>query len=191
MRIHYMGKFNNDPDSLPFLPHEENAVPFKEAKDPKTLAIIANTFALVLLVIFAIPYFLRFGMDGMLGICVGSLLSMVTLFPHEFLHAICLKEDAYIYSNLKQGMMFVVGPERMTKARFIFMSMLPNIVFGFIPFIVGLIFDVSILAGLGVSAISMGAGDYYNVFNALTQMPKGAKTYLHKFNSYWYMPKGE
>ncbi|MCI8497238.1 MAG: DUF3267 domain-containing protein, partial [Clostridiales bacterium] len=34
-----------------------------------------------------------------------------------------------------------------------------------------------------------GAGDYYNVFNALTQMPKGARTYLYQFNSFWYMPE--
>ena len=41
----------------------------------------------------------------------------------------------------------------------------------------------------GVIAIAMGAGDYYNVFNALTQMPKGARTYLYQMNSYWYMPE--
>ncbi|MBQ4282485.1 MAG: hypothetical protein IJB96_00980 [Lachnospira sp.] len=40
----------------------------------------------------------------------------------------------------------------------------------------------------GGLSISMGVGDFYNVFNALTQMPKGARTYLHKFNSYWYIP---
>ena len=38
--------------------------------------------------------------------------------------------------------------------------------------------------------IGMGAGDYINVFNAATQMPKNALTYLNGFNSYWYIPKG-
>ena len=41
----------------------------------------------------------------------------------------------------------------------------------------------------GVIAVAMGAGDYYNVFNALTQMPKGARTYLYQMNSYWYILK--
>ena len=34
----------------------------------------------------------------------------------------------------------------------------------------------------------MGFGDYMNVFNALTQMPRGARTYLYGFHSYWYQP---
>ena len=35
----------------------------------------------------------------------------------------------------------------------------------------------------------MGSGDYYNIINALTQMPRGARTYLHGFHSYWYLPE--
>ena len=85
--------------------------------------------------------------------------------------------------------MFVVGPETMSKSRFIVMSLLPNIAFGFIPYALGMIFPNCVfLAALGVFCIGMGFGDYYNVFNAITQMPKGARTYLYKFNSYWYMP---
>ena len=42
---------------------------------------------------------------------------------------------------------------------------------------------------LGAMAISAGTGDYYNVWNALTQMPKGSRTYLHGTNSFWYMPQ--
>ena len=40
-------------------------------------------------------------------------------------------------------------------------------------------------------AISMGVGDYYNVFNALTQMPKGARCFLERQSSYWYMPEDD
>ena len=76
------------------------------------------------------------------------------------------------------------------KGRFVFMSLLPNIVFGFIPFAIYLIWpEHTILGTMGALSISAGAGDFLNVFNALTQMPKGAKTYLHKFNSFWYMPE--
>ena len=87
-------------------------------------------------------------------------------------------------------MMFVVGPETMSKSRFIFMSLLPNIILGIVPYILGMIFpDFTFGLVLGIFAASMGAGDYYNVYNALTQMPKGSRTYLYQFNSYWYMPK--
>ena len=86
-------------------------------------------------------------------------------------------------------MLFVVGTEDMSKARFVFMSLLPNLVFGFLPYLIYLMTGQAVLGTLGTLAIGMGAGDYYNVFNALTQMPRGARTYLHQFNSYWYMPE--
>ena len=95
-----------------------------------------------------------------------------------------------MYTNLKQGMLFVVGTETMSKGRYVFMSLFPNIIFGLIPFILAMIFpSLALLGFFGAFCLSMGAGDYYNVFNALTQMPKGSRTYLHKFNSFWYMPE--
>ena len=113
--------------------------------------------------------------------------AFLSMFPHEILHAICFKEDVYLYTNFKQGMLFVTGPETMSKGRFILMSLLPNIVFGALPFAAGLIFqELSALGMMGATALAMGAGDYYNVWNAATQMPKGARTYLHGFHSYWY-----
>nr|WP_295677970.1 DUF3267 domain-containing protein [uncultured Lachnoclostridium sp.] len=115
---------------------------------------------------------------------------MACAFPHELLHALCFKEDVYLYTNLKHGMLFVVGPETMSKGRFIFMSLLPNLVFGFIPYIIALIIpSQSTLGVFGALSIAMGAGDYINIFNTITQVPKGARTYLYQFNSFWYMPE--
>lgn len=95
-----------------------------------------------------------------------------------------------MYTNLKQGMLFVIGTEPMSKARFVFMSVLPSLVFGLIPYLIGLFVPhCAIFLGLGWSSISMGAGDYINIYHALTQMPKGAKTYMSGFHSWWYMPE--
>ena len=59
----------------------------------------------------------------------------------------------------------------------------------FLPFLAFVINpDLHILGTLGLMSIPMGMGDYINVFNALTQMPRGSRTYLYKFNSYWFMP---
>ena len=89
-------------------------------------------------------------------------------------------------------MVFVLETETMSKKRFIFMSLLPNLVFGFLPYCLSFLgIQYLTLAVLGVIAIGMGAGDYYNVFNALTQMPKGAGTYLYQMNSYWYIPENK
>lgn len=197
MKLHYMGKYDQSPDSLPHGEHIEGNVPFREAKDSKTLSIIANGIAFALTIILLATGILRTVMSGITlnnavwtQLFIGAVISVVILFPHELLHALCFKGDVYLYTNWSQGMLFVIGPETMSKGRFVFMSLLPNIVFGFIPYIIGMIFpNLVLLTFMGALCTGSGAGDYYNVFNALTQMPRGARTYLYKFNSYWYMPK--
>jgi len=188
-KFHFAGRYNGDPESLITEPHKPDYVPFKEAQDMNKLSLIMNGIAIVIAVFTVAVYFIV-GRQP-LNI-IGTILSLVAMVPHEFLHAICFKEDVYMYENLRKGMLFVVGPGTFTKAEFVFMSMLPNLVFGFIPFLIFLI-DPSqtILGTLGAISIPAGAGDYYNVFNAVTQMPKGAKTYMHGMNSFWYMPKKE
>lgn len=188
MKFHYSGKYNDDPSSLQGHPHEDGYVKFKEAKDIKTLSLIANGLAIGILIIALIIMYRRGGRDSYS--LWGAVLSVLILVPHEYLHAICFKGDVYMYTNLSKGLLFVVGPETFSKARFIFMSLLPNIVFGLIPFVLFLINpSLRILGTFGAISLASGAGDYYNVFNALTQMPKGARTYMNGTNSYWYMPK--
>ena len=130
MKLHYMKKYNLDPDSLPHGEHMPGAVRFKEAESTKEMAVIANVSALVIMVILAVPAIMRclsFFSDALgenmsdyaVELWVGSLLSLAILFPHEILHAICFKEDVYLYTNFRQGMLFVVGPETMSKGRFV------------------------------------------------------------------------
>lgn len=193
MKLHYRGKYNLDPKTLPTCKHQPNAVKFKEVDSTKELAVIANGIGIALMILLAIPVYLKY--KGLLfdyfdEMMIGAMLPLLTMFPHELLHALCFKEDVYLYTNFKQGLLFVVGCETMSKQRFIFMSLLPNIVFGFIPYMISFLgIQYLTLTVLGVVAIGMGAGDYYNVFNALTQMPKGARTYLYQMNSYWYIPE--
>lgn len=188
MKLVYKGKFSGDANDLPHGDHQPGAVKFKECEDSKKLGILANGIALILF--FALEVVACLRVQSYTFSFIGAALSILTLFPHEFLHAICFREEVYLYTNLKEGMLFVVGPEIMTKARFIFMSLLPNLVFGVVPFALFLLNPAwEWLGTMGALAISMGAGDYYNVFNALTQMPRGAKTYLYQFNSWWFMPE--
>lgn len=207
MKLHYMGKYDMNPESLPCKTHQPDAVAFKEAKDPKTMGIIANVLSLFITILLVGVVFLKvilslpeaqhtlkyvivtmFG--SFYGLFIAFLLPLGCLFPHELLHAVCFKSDCYLYTNLRNGLLFVVGPETMSKNRFIFLSLLPNIVLGLIPYLIGIVFpSIPILGIFGAILLGMGAGDYYNVFNAITQMPKGSRTYLYQFNSYWYMPE--
>lgn len=59
MKLHYMGKFNLDPDSLPQAEHKPGAVEFKEADSMKKLSVIANTVACIILVILGAAAFFR------------------------------------------------------------------------------------------------------------------------------------
>ncbi len=193
MRLHYKGEYDSNPASLPHGEHVPGAVKFKEAETSKELLITTSILAIAIIIIMTVISVIRLGrfpLNGSIQSILGSFCSVLVLFPHEILHAICFKEDVYLYTNWNQCMMFVVGPETMSKSRFIFMSLLPNIILGIVPYILGMIFpDFTFGLVLGIFAASMGAGDYYNVYNALTQMPKGSRTYLYQFNSYWYMPK--
>lgn len=193
MKLHYKGKYDMNPDSLPCKEHLPGAVRFKEPEDSKKLAVIAKIISVIIIVVLAVPVIIRslsYLTDSYWQIMAGCFVPMLLIFPHELLHAVCFKEDVYLYTNFAQGMAFVVGPETMSKGRFIFLSLLPNMVFGIIPYVIGLIFpEMVFLSVVGVMCTGMGAGDYYNVFNAITQMPKGARTYMHKFNSYWYIEK--
>lgn len=188
MKLIYEKEYDGNPTSLPGREHMPGAVKFKEFENSKSMAIFANVAACVIIILLIVVSILRFGREFRFSM-IGCILAFVILFPHEILHAVCFKGEVHLYTNWKQGMLFVVGTEDMSKGRFVFMSLLPNLVFGFLPFVIYLISGQKILGTLGTLAIGMGAGDYYNVFHALTQMPKGARTYLHQFNSYWYLPE--
>ena len=193
MKLHYMGKYSGNEEDLPNLGHEPDCVAFKEPEDSKELSKKANIISIFVIVPLLLVFYWRnytYGQTSASSTFLGFALSFLTLFPHEFLHAVCFKEDVYLYTNLKQGMLFVTGPERMTKGRFIFLSLLPNLVFGLIPFVLFLIFPrLQILGAMGVMALGMGCGDYLNVYNTIRQVAKGAKVYSYGFHSYWYLPK--
>lgn len=189
MRFHYGGKYEKEEDLKAERRPHEGAVAFREPEHT-AFAIIANGgYIVLLIVLLVLIYFIaRPEMRPFLtGLGLAAALSMLTLIPHEFLHALCFKEDVYLYFNFSKFLVFVHGTESMSKSRFIFMSLLPNLVFGVLPLILFFIkTDWYLLGAFGAFCLSMGFGDYINVFNAAKQMPKGARTYLDGFHSYWY-----
>lgn len=191
MKFHYAGKFNGNEEELPKRNHPINYVPFKEP-DQKKLSVIVSIISLILIVLFFMPFIFltKRSVDAnpyllILGLC-GPIL---TLLPHELLHALWFQQDVYLYTAIDKGMLFVVGTEDMSKTRFILMSLCPNIIFGLIPYLIYLFHTDMLWIGVfGATCISMGAGDYLNVFNAITQVPNHAKVYMNGFHSYYYLP---
>ena len=72
MKLHYQGKYNLDPETLPKRKHQPNAVKFKEVSSSKELAVIANTIGLVLMVILSIPILLVYKNETMRGPLPGE-----------------------------------------------------------------------------------------------------------------------
>ena len=192
MKLIYKGKYESEKD-LPVRNHPEGFVAFCEAEDIRRLAILLNCISIPLLIAAIGGLVLRgrtFLMEQPLATSMGMIASFAILFPHELLHAICFKGEVELWTNLKMGMLFVVGTEDMSKSRFVWMSLLPNLVFGWIPYVLFLLHPQWVFLGvMGAFAIPMGIGDYYNVYNCLTQVPKGALVYLSGMHSYWYVPK--
>ncbi len=191
MRLHWKGNYSGDESSLAHRDHPEGTAAFREPETAQKLAARASLLSGVILMIAGgvlvvrgkayLPEWSRFNL--------GVLLSLASLLPHELLHAICFREDVYLYFDLKHGMIFVQGTEDMSKTRFILMSLLPNLVFGVIPYVLFLLFPEWMIAGVfGMFCLSAGAGDYLNVWAALTQMPRGAITFMDGFHSFWYLP---
>ncbi|MBQ8659742.1 MAG: DUF3267 domain-containing protein [Bacilli bacterium] len=195
MKLIYKGTYKGIVDEFDGRKELKNAVKYKEADSTDELMKIimwpANILQLVLLVFVIVVVgkdFFEF--SGFLKFLGAFVLSLVLLIPHELLHGICYKGRVYLYTNIKQLMLFVVGEDYMSKWKYIFMGLLPNIIFGFIPFILFLINTKWVFLGLlGVMCIPSGIGDYYNVYNTLRQVPKGAKVFMKGFNTYWYLPE--
>ncbi len=191
MKLKYMGAYNGDPDSLPCEKHYPNAklLDIEGVSYDKLINVLNIISALVMIVLFVlfglISEFKNFDLNG-------SILGLILLVPHELLHAICFKGEVFLYLWIKKGCMFVIGPEPISKMRFIFMSLLPNLCFGFLPFIIYICNpNMTLLGSMGVITIGMGVGDYYNVINAIKLMPKGSKAYCYKANTYWYIPDNQ
>ena len=157
------------------------------------LSLITNVGCILTIIILAIPFILlakEYIKDNAIWLALGGICGGLSLPIHELLHAFCYKNDVYYYNNLSQGLVFVVGTEDMSKTRFIFMCLCPNIFLGLAPYMIFLIYPNIVFLGLfGLICIGMGFGDYINVYNAIKQMPKGAKTYLSGMHSYWYLEK--
>lgn len=192
MKLIYKGKYNGEVEEFESSKNIVNAIKYKEADTVEEMAKIitlpANIIQLVLLlIVFLIAGFDNFD-NTLLLLILSFFVSLLTMIPHELLHGISYKNKVYLYTNLKQLMLFVVGEDHMSKWKFIFMCMLPNIVFGFIPFILFLINTKLVFLGmLGAMCISYGMGDYYNVWNTIMQVPSNGMVFSKGHNSYWYV----
>ena len=196
VKIIYKGFFR-DNSQLPTGILPENAVKFKGPDSLyKQIAVSVVTFipAGLVVALFVFGSYLLHGNLLSVGFNGrGMAVVLLTFIPHEILHAICFGKGAIVELYARPPAFFVTCVKPLSKSRFIFMSMLPNLVFGWIPLFVWVVLPYyggvnHLLFTASVFAILLGGGDYMNVFNTLYQQPKGSMQQISGINSYWFMP---
>lgn len=201
MKLIWKGKFKGVED-LPIGKLPENAVRFEEPESAEELAKETRRFLIPVVIFLLVVIFLRIKINGFFRLrdvlnLFGVILIPFSILPHEFLHAIVFPKEAEVemWYSIKQMLALVTSTTAITKKRFIFLSLFPNIVFGFLPLIVWIFIpnNMSFVSGIlftfGFISLITGVGDFMNVYNTIKQVPKGAMTQISGFNSYWFFKK--
>ena len=200
MKLIYRGIYRGE-DQLPKGELPDRAVPFQEPEDPEALNRAAMLFLLPALVVSLGVVFGAVLLREYLTIwpfpwlLLGFLTAFLAIVPHELLHGLCFGRGAEVelFISPKDGMAFVVCTRPVSKGRFVWMCLCPNLVLGWLPLAIWAVMPCQpgtgdVLLGFALSSLSMGCGDYLNVYNALRQMPRGSVQQLSGFHSYWYLP---
>ena len=118
--------------------------------------------------------------------------AMLLMPVHELLHAVCYCKDqtVYIGISLEKFAAFAVCHEKISRRRFIVMSLMPMLL-GIIPLAVFLIASSSpILTAIciptGVIGMLSPMPDYMDVHMVLKQVPKGASVQSQNDGFYWF-----
>ncbi|MDL4839457.1 DUF3267 domain-containing protein [Aquibacillus rhizosphaerae] len=200
MNLVWKGIYKSN-EQLPVGELPEHAVKFKEPDSMVRLNLVATLFIIPVIILVGLAFLIK---SSLVGSSVeinffnlwALLLAFLMIPPHEFLHAIVFPKDKEVemWVSPKALAAFVISTAPVSKGRFIFLSLLPNIVFGLIPLIIWIFIPQEwaiseVLFSFSFLSLLFGVGDYLNVFNATYQMPKGSMQQLSGMNSYWFMPK--
>lgn len=194
--IKYKGKYK-DESQLKKGALQPNAVIFKEPNSISGAFLKGALISSPIIVVITIALVLKIGSikNFTLNIVfLATMLSFILSFFHEVIHAVCFPKEAEkeIWTKFNEGALFVYCSEPLPKKKFIWMCFAPNLILGYIPFILFIIgifdFNRSISNLVGISSwimIVSGIGDYLNIYNTIKQVPKNADVFNYGFHSYW------
>ena len=128
-------------------------------------------------------------------IIISSLISILTLFIHEILHALTFpfksQKELWIKPNEMAAFIYCNAPVK--KSKFIWICLCPNVILGAFPYMLWLIgvFDFNETLSLYILILSFlnllsGIGDYYNVYLTIKQVPNNSYIQNYGFHSYWF-----
>ncbi|SFA70804.1 Putative zincin peptidase [Acetitomaculum ruminis DSM 5522] len=203
--IHLKGKFRSEEDlkegrELPY-----NAIMYDEGDNIWEVFFTGficgiPVFALMLAIIVfrfkTLNFFLHFNIETMIVFTVTLIINYLLQYVHEIIHAFFYPKESEkeIWKYPEQGAWFIYCDALMNRNRFIAMCLAPAIILGIIPFIIW-IFIANYLPSLynicfvfSCVLLVLGAiGDFGNVYNTLTQVPKKAKVMNYGLHSFWIL----
>lgn len=199
--IKYMGTYEKEEQILRgYLPVK--AVIFKESEDinkailPGFLIALPVLFLMMIGFIYIIVQYIEVIIfdNFTLKFILTSIVAFAMQYVHEIIHALYFPKeyDKEIWFYPKNWAMFVYSDGLVKKKQWIWISLAPNVILGLLPYIVGfvtmILFPTSIsffVVFFGMAMTACGVGDYYNVYNAIRQVPKDAKIFNYGMHSYW------
>lgn len=193
--IKFKGKFKNE-EQLKKGELPKEAIIFREPKKIYKAFILGLIISLPLTIPIVVVLIKKSGVNLVEknNFYISIILSLLSTPIHEIIHGLCFsrEEEKHVFTKFEDGALIIHCNEHLLKKKFIWMCAAPNIILGFIPYILYIIgifdFNINIEAIVGLTAtlnILSGIGDYLNIFNAIIQVPKKAKVFNYGINSYW------
>lgn len=203
--IRYMGKYKDESQILTGQ-LQKGAIQYNEPNtitraflmgglisSPMIIALIVVIF--IKIQIWNIPFESVNVKSLVISIIVATILNLIFMIIHEFLHAISYPKNGIkeIWFKPNELAAFVYCNETVSKKGFIWMCLCPNVILGFIPYILWIIgiFDFNIIVSQTIIIFAMlnilsGIGDYLNVYLTIKQVPKNALVQNYGYHSYWF-----
>lgn len=192
MKIKYMGKLDPKTNPLPTNKLKEGAIRFNEPENVKKRYLWTNIICVIIVGIMFVPEYLNVlfrDVDAinLLNFFLYFLLGIV-LFALSKLCQFYFYKEVYFYKM--KGLDFIgVYTTEFTKKKNIVLNLIPDIIFGFIPYYISLITGNYFLGIAAIFVVAVSAGDLVNAYHAFVEMPPGSKTFLYQVNNYWYLSK--
>lgn len=201
--IIYRGKFENEKQLIGNDKLSKKAIQFKEGKKIEDIYNLGFILELPIIIPIIIITILRIqGIDGHINlnlktgiiVAIAILINYILKFIHEFIHAYFypIKSKKTIWKYTSKGAYFTYCNTKISKIRFIVISLAPMIILGIVPFIVWLFIADKIELTISLVYVFLtwimiffAMGDLVNVYNTIKQVPKSAKVFNYGLHSYW------
>lgn len=130
----------------------------------------------------------------------ACIIALICNIIHKLLHAVLY--PSIVIKNIIKNPKLLYGFYNfnipISKKKFILISIFPNLILGFLPFMIWMLglFDYQTLFSQSLIIIAMinifaGIRDYFNIYSTIKQVPDNAYVFNYGIRTYWYYPENK